>query len=554
MLVNLQIENIAIIEKASVDFVNGFNVLSGETGAGKSIIIDSINAVLGEKTSRELIRTDCSSATVRAVFSDVSAEIESMLETEGLPIENDHSLLLHRRLYKDGRNLCQINGASVTVSQLHRIGMRLINIHGQRDSQDLLNAEVHFRFVDLFAGLNELLSSYREVYEAWVQAKTKLRKAVTDQSDKERKIDLLLYQIRELEVADIRIGEREQLNAKKKMIRNMDRLYKALNGAYAALDSAVASADSASRNILDAAKVSPSVGVLDTSLQEALSILSDCKDETSSVIAQLDDSQGDIEQIEERLDLLYRLSKKYGPDEAAMLQYLDDCKTEYEALQNSQQMIEELTELCERAEQELLKKGEKLTAERKTAALQLKQRIEDELHFLDMPNAVFVVDMQTTDPNENGLDQIEFYISANPGEEPKPLAKVASGGELSRIMLAIKNALSEKDIVQTLIFDEIDAGVSGRAADKIGKKLKQAAQNRQVLCITHLSQIASRADAHFLIEKSVRDKKTFTNVSKLSFEGRVSELARMNGGVSMSQVHLDAARQLLIEADISESE
>lgn len=554
MLVNLQIENIAIIEKASVDFFNGFNVLSGETGAGKSIIIDSINAVLGEKTSRELIRTGSTTATVRALFADVSPEIEVLLEQGGFPVEADHSLLLLRRMYKDGRNICQINGASATVSQLHRIGMHLINIHGQRDSQDLLNAEVHYCFVDRFAGLHDLLSLYREKFAQWTQYRNQLRKAMQDQADMDRKTDLLLYQIRELESADIHIGERDQLNAKKKMIRNMDRLYKALNGAFADLDTAVMSVDNASHNIADAAKVSPSVGVLDASLQEALAILSDCKEETASVISQLDDTQGDIEQIEERLDLLYRLSKKYGPDEEAMLKYLNDCRIEYESLQNSQQMIEELTVLCDQALVEMMKIGEDLTTERKKAAEQLKKRIEDELHFLDMPNAVFVVKTDTVEPNENGMDLIEFYISANPGEEPKPLTKVASGGELSRVMLAIKNALADKDIVQTLIFDEIDAGVSGRAADKIGQKLKQAAQTRQVICITHLSQIACRADAHYLIEKSVRDDKTFTEVSKLNFDGRVCELARMNGGVSLSQVHLEAAKQLLIEAGFCASE
>ncbi|MBR3955214.1 MAG: DNA repair protein RecN [Clostridia bacterium] len=550
MLCNLQIENIAIIEKASVDFVNGFNVLTGETGAGKSIIIDSINAVLGEKTSRELIRTGCVSANVSAYFVFVAKQVNELLVSMELPVESDGSLLLQRKLFRDGRNLCHVNGATVTVSVLHKIGMMLMNIHGQRDSQDLLNAEQHFQFVDNYGDLEPDFNVYKTAFEAWSSGKAELKKAMLAETDKERRMDLLQYQIRELEVADIKVGERDQLNMQKKMIRNLDKLNKALNGAFSSLDTAVASADHAVHCIEDAAKISPSVAALNTSLQEAIAILYDCREETSSVLSQVDGADADLEQIEERLDLLYRLSKKYGNDEAQMLAFLQDCRDEYDTLVNAQAVIEKLQIQCEKAEQELFAVAQTLSEKRKIAAEKLRTCIEEELHFLDMPNASFVVNITDAEPTENGTDNIEFYITANPGEAAKPLAKVASGGELSRVMLAIKNALADKDVVGTLIFDEIDAGVSGRAAEKIGKKLTQAAQNRQVLCITHLSQIACRADEHFLIEKNVRDEKTYTSITALDTDGRINELARMNGGITLTQVHRDAARQLLVDAGV----
>ncbi len=550
MLFNLQIENIAIIEKASVDFVNGFNVLTGETGAGKSIIIDSINAVLGEKTSRELIRTGCASAHVSAYFTFVAEQVNEMLLSLGLPVEKDGSLLLNRKLYKDGRNICHVNGATVTVSVLHKIGMMLMNIHGQRDSQDLLNAEQHYQYVDRYGDLEDNFNAYTDAFTSWSTCKAEFKKALQAEADKDRRMDLLQYQIRELEVADIKVGERDQLNAQKKMIRNLDKLNKALNGAFASLDTAVSSADDAVHCIESAAKVSPSVSALNNSIHEAIAILSDCRDETASVLSQVDGAGADLDQIEERLDLLYRLSKKYGNDEEQMLAFLQNCRDEYDNLLNAQAVIEKLQVKCDKAEQALQEAAKVLSDNRRLAAEKLRICIENELHFLDMPNAEFSVVFTPIEPSETGTDAIEFYITANPGEDAKPLTKVASGGELSRVMLAIKNALADKDIVGTLIFDEIDAGVSGRAAEKIGKKLKQAAINRQVLCITHLSQIACRADEHFLIEKTVRDDKTYTSITALDTDGRINELARMNGGITLTQVHRDAARQLLVDAGV----
>ena len=549
MLVNLQIENIAIIEKASVDFFNGFNVLSGETGAGKSIIIDSINAVLGEKTSRELIRTGSTTATVRALFADVSPEIEVLLEQGGFPVEADHSLLLLRRMYKDGRNICQINGASATVSQLHRIGMHLINIHGQRDSQDLLNAEVHYCFVDRFAGLHDLLSLYREKFAQWTQYRNQLRKAMQDQADMDRKTDLLLYQIRELESADIHIGERDQLNAKKKMIRNMDRLYKALNGAFADLDTAVMSVDNASHNIADAAKVSPSVGVLDASLQEALAILSECKEETASVISQLDDTQGDIEQFEERLDLLYRLSKKYGNTEEEILGYLEKIKQEYEDISLNEEKVNKLTDEYNAVLEELLIISDKLTESRVSAGKLFSEKIMNELAFLDMPDVKFSVEVSQGKITGNGRDEVRFLISTNAGQELKPMTKIASGGELSRIMLAIKCVLTDLDEVDTLIFDEIDAGVSGRAAEKIGYKLKEVAGYSQIICVTHLAQIAAFATNHLFIEKNTTDNVTRTTVKKLDFDARKEEIARIMGGSVITEATLQSAEEMLRRAE-----
>ena len=550
MLCNLHIENIAIIENASVDFVNGLNVLSGETGAGKSIIIDAINAVLGEKTSRELIRTGSNTAFVSALFSDVSSEVNELLTSLSIPVESDGTVLVQRKLYRDGKNLCHVNGMTVTVSTLKRIGLLLINIHGQRDSQDLLNPELHFSFVDNFGSLDNEVATYHNSFESWTHSVSMLRKVESEEADKERMIDLLQYQIRELEAADIKIGEREQLTEKKKLIRNLDKLNKALNAAYTVLDSACESTSSASKYIIAASSVSPAVGVLDNSLQEALSILEDCREETRDVLSQLDGADDDLDSIEERLDLLYRFSKKYGKTEEDMLAFLDSCKSQMDALENASQAIAYWRNKSEEDRNVLQQAGLILSEKRQAAALILQKRIEDELHFLDMPSAVFSVHFTPSQPTVNGFETIEFYISANPGEEEKPLAKVASGGELSRVMLAIKNALADKDSVGTLIFDEIDTGVSGRAADKISLKLKQAASIRQVLCITHLSQIASRADSHFLVEKSVRDDKTYTAVVPLDFNGRVHELARMNGGVSLTQVQFDAAKQLLTDAGI----
>lgn len=550
MLCNLQIENIAIIEKASVDFINGLNVLSGETGAGKSIIIDAINAVLGEKTSRELIRTGANAAFVSALFAGFGKEVVSFLDEAGIPQEPDGSLLVQRKLFRDGRNLCHINGATVTVSMLKKLGLLLINIHGQRDSQELLNPEEHFSFVDRFGSLEDEVEHYRSSFEAWSYATSMLRKAQSEEADKDRMTDLLQYQIRELEAADIKIGEKEKLAEKKKMIRNLDRLNKALRAAYAAMEAAVESTGAASRSIADAAQISPSVSALDNSLQESLSILEDCRDETRDVLSQLDGADDDIETIEERLDLLYRFSKKYGKTEEDMLAFLDSCKQQLAELENASHAIECWMAKSAQAREVMDATARKLTEKRKIAAANLQKRIEEELHFLDMPSAVFSVLFTPCQPNSNGYETVEFYISANPGEEEKPLAKVASGGELSRVMLAIKNALADKDAVGTLIFDEIDTGVSGRAADKISRKLKEAASNRQVLCITHLSQIAARADAHFLVEKAVKDEKTFTGVTQLDFNGRVQELARMNGGVTLTQVHRDAAKQLLVDAGV----
>ncbi len=550
MLVNLQIENIAIIESASVDFVNGLNVLSGETGAGKSIIIDAINAVLGEKTSRELIRTGANAAFVRALFSGITDNVLQFLRNEDLPIEEDGSLLIQRKLYKDGRNLCHINGTTVTVSVLRRLGLMLINIHGQRDSQELLNPDDHYLFVDRFGGLEEYFKNYKEAFDAWIHCEQKLKKLISDNSEKDRVADLLQYQIRELETADIKIGEREQLNEKKKLIRSLDKLNKALNGAFSSLYTAVDATSAASRFIVDASKVSPSVGALDASIQEALTVLIDCRDETESVISQLEGCGDDIESIEERLDLLYRLSKKYGNTEEEILHYLATCKEQLDALENSQATIDKIEHECTEKLRIMNEAAVILSEKRAYVAEKLRLRIEDELHFLDMPSAVFVVNIVPVEPSEVGFENIEFYISANPGEEPKPLSKVASGGELSRVMLAIKNALADKDSIGTLIFDEIDTGVSGRAADKISRKLKQAASIRQVLCITHLSQIAARADAHYLVEKKVKDDKTFTCVNLLSFSGRVDELARMNGGFTLTQVHRESARMLLEESGI----
>lgn len=550
MLTSLKIENVAIIESAAIEFGCGLNVLTGETGAGKSIVIDSINAILGERTSRDIIRTGAQSAKVYAVFEDVNERVRNFLDENGIDCE-DGVLIINRTLSREGKNVCRINGAPVTVSMLREIGGELIDIHGQHDNQSLLSPEKHCGFVDSFAGNADLITDYREKYGRLCEIRSKLKKLTTDESSKSQRIDFLTYQIDELEKAEITIGERDELKARKSLINNSQKVIESLNIAYEALKADGAGIDmitDAESEIANASAYMETLGEASEKITDIRYELEDIAETVRDAMTEVDFDPSELEDIDERLDLLYRLSKKYGDTEEEMLEYLEKARAELDNIAFSEKRVKEL----QKQEKEALAETEtaacKLTESRKTAGEKLSNAICSELEFLDMPNVRFVVKCNDIGLTENGKDEIEFLISANAGEEPKPLAKIASGGELSRIMLAIKNVLAETDGVDTMIFDEIDTGVSGRAAQKIAMKLRSASKGRQVICVTHLAQIAAQGDVHLYISKSVSDGKTYTNIKSLIEEERVAEIARIMGGMEITKLQLESAREMLANA------
>ena len=550
MLTSLKIENVAIIESAAIEFGCGLNVLTGETGAGKSIVIDSINAILGERTSRDIIRTGAQSAKVYAVFEDVNERVRNFLDENGIDCE-DGVLIINRTLSREGKNVCRINGAPVTVSMLREIGGELIDIHGQHDNQSLLSPEKHCGFVDSFAGNADLIADYREKYGRLCEIRSKLKKLTTDESSKSQRIDFLTYQIDELEKAEITIGERDELKARKSLINNSQKVIESLNIAYEALKADGAGIDmitDAESEIANASAYMETLGEASEKITDIRYELEDIAETLRDAMTEVDFDPSELEDIDERLDLLYRLSKKYGDTEEEMLEYLEKARAELYNIAFSEERVKEL----QKQEKEALAETEtaacKLTESRKTAGEKLSNAICSELEFLDMPNVRFVVKCSDIGLTENGKDEIEFLISANAGEEPKPLAKIASGGELSRIMLAIKNVLAETDGVDTMIFDEIDTGVSGRAAQKIAMKLRSASKGRQVICVTHLAQIAAQGDVHLYISKSVSDGKTYTNIKSLIEEERVAEIARIMGGMEITKLQLESAREMLANA------
>ncbi len=555
MLKSLNIENIAIIEKASVQFTEGLNILTGETGAGKSILIDSINAVTGEKTSRELIRTGEDSAQVSAFFESVSNEVKNKLIENGLPYEDDDTLLLYRKIGRDGKNVCRINGAPVTVSMLRTVGMGLINIHGQRDSQALLDSEKHIDFLDGFAVLDSEKEAYFQCFSRLQEIKSEIRSLSLDEAYKERQCDLLKYQINELENAEISVGERAALIKKKNILNNSQKLSQALSealsalsgddesgGAYSLINNAIACVSSVS-------SLAKGLDSLTEQLGNANAYVDDCVRLLDDALRQLEGIDGNIDEIEFRLDALYKLSKKYGETEEDMLSFLENAKRELESITSADEKLvvlnkeySEVLEICR-------EKAEELSSRRKKAAEMLSSAIKYELSFLDMPSCVFTVKLEKGELRENGWDFVEFLISANPGEEPKPLNKVASGGELSRIMLAMKNVLNKEGGVDTLIFDEIDTGVSGSAARRIAIKLSEVSRKSQILCITHLSQIAAFADSHKFLYKQVVDGKTYTRIKDLAEDERAGELARMTYGSGADEIHLKSACQMIDSAN-----
>lgn len=552
MLATLKIENIAIIEKASIEFTEQLNCLSGETGTGKSIIIDSINAILGEKTSRELIRTDAQSAKVTALFHDVSQDIIDIINAYDLPLEPDNSILIQRILRRDGKNVCRINGELITVSMLKKIGLLLINIHGQADNQDLMSQEKHIKYIDQLAHNKEIKNEFSEIFSKIIEIESSLKKLTVSEAEKASKIDLLNFQINELKEANIRAGEVKELNERKQLILNSQKIIHALNEAYSALNGnegnlgANALIASATDNIAYACEYLPELVPLSEFLSEVGLNLNEYVSDLNSYLYSFSFNPSELNEIEERLDDIYKLSKKYGKTEKDMLEYLSIAEQELEKIVLSDEYIRKLNNKLIEIKKDASLKAEKLSETRKAASKQFEQQVIRELSFLDMPNVSFSVVQRTIPMSENGIDKIDFLLSANKGESLKPLAKTASGGELSRIMLAIKSVLADKDKIETLIFDEIDSGVSGRAASKVALKLKQAASHRQVICVTHLAQIAAVANNHLLINKKVKGEKTYTDIVQLDFEGRKHELARIIGGLSVTELQLKNAEEMLL--------
>lgn len=552
MLRTLSIENIAVIEKAKIDFDGGLNVLTGETGAGKSIVVDSINAVLGERTSKKLVRTGSDFAFVSAFFENINATVCGELEKLGYTPEDDGSLLITRRISKDGRSSCRINGMPATVSVLHTLGKALVNIHGQHDSQSLLDPEQHYKFIDMLSGDSSVLSDYKAAFSRFLSVRRELKALTAAADSADKNTELLEYQIKELEEADIKIGEAQALNARKKVMDSAEEAAKAYSSALEAVNGddenpgAESLLQSALESVVRFSELSPEIKKAAALLENAVDEIADAKSVIGGELSVLDFDPREREEIEERLDELFRLGKKYGDGEEKMLAYLDNAKRKLNSIVNNEEELEKLNDEYDKAYADVLAAAEKLTALRKKTAQKFAEDVKNQLAYLDMPKINFTVDFKKGIMSSAGLDKIEFLISANPGEEPKPLVKIASGGELSRIMLGIKSILAYNDTVDTLIFDEIDTGVSGRASQKIGLKLKEVSKNTQVICVTHSAQIASNADSHFLISKDISGDRTFTSVTLLNRSQRRNELARIMGGLEITDAMLNSAEELLL--------
>lgn len=547
MLKTLDIENIAVIEKASVDFSGGLNVLTGETGAGKSIVVDSINAIMGERTSRELVRYGADNAYVSAYFDDICDSALNKLKEFDIELEEDNSLLITRKISANGKSLCKVNGKTVTVSMLKEICSYLVNVHGQHDSQALLNPDLQYNYIDMLLEDKSVLSDYKETFKKLISVRRKLKSFAKDEDNKESLLELLNFQIEELEKADIKVGEREELTKKRALIQKSEDIIKNLN-----LAISVINGDDENIGIEQAcADVSRTLFKFDET-KDVYDVFNDindklelAKDKAEALLLSIDFSPEEIEMIDEKLDLYYKFSNKYGQTEQEMLDYLEKAKEKRNSILFADEELNRLNEEYENLLNITVKLADKLSVERKKTAKIFEENVKQELAFLDMPKMQFYVDFNKGNLSSTGYDKIEFLISANPGEPPKSLSKVASGGELSRIMLAIKNIISYNDTIGTLIFDEIDTGVSGRASQKIGLKLKSVSKNTQVICVTHSAQIASNADEHFLIQKKFNDNKTFTCVTPLDFEGRKQELARIMGGLEITDTLLQSAEELL---------
>ena len=549
MLSSLQIENVAVIQKANVHFEKGLNVLTGETGAGKSILIDSINAILGNRTSKDLVRTGAAKAVIRAAFEDVPPAVLDSLEKAGY--ERSEALLLSREITAEGKSACRINGMPATAAVLRELCGGLININGQHDSVGLLNPARHEGILDAYAQNSAEYQAYYAIYRELVGVKKTLDAMITDESEKQRRIDLLSYQVQEIDDAGLTAGEEQTLESRRKVLANASTIRDRIAQCYALLsggDEAPGAVDllGEASNAVDAAAQLD--GELSAGAGQLLDLYYTAKDVAADLIGRLDaydTNDAELDEIEQRIDLIYKLRRKYGDTVEDILAFGERARKELEMIQSSQERVEHLQKEQRRLYTLAREKAEALTQTRLKAFDELNKRISGTLDFLNMPGVRMTLRHSRGPLASHGQDSIEFYISTNPGEAPKPLAKIASGGELSRITLAIKNAMADKDAVPTVIYDEIDSGVSGKAASRIGEVLRQSAEGHQILCITHTAQIAALADCHLLIQKNITTERTYTEIHPLDENGRVEALARLISGDHVTELSLANAREML---------
>ena len=549
MLSSLQIENVAVIQKANVHFEKGLNVLTGETGAGKSILIDSINAILGNRTSKDLVRTGAAKAVIRAAFEDVPPAVLDSLEKAGY--ERSEALLLSREITAEGKSSCRINGMPATAAVLRELCGGLININGQHDSVGLLNPARHEGILDAYAQNSAEYQAYYAIYRELVGVKKALDAMITDESEKQRRIDLLSYQVQEIDDAGLTAGEEQTLESRRKVLANASTIRDRIAQCYALLsggDEAPGAVDllGEASNAVDAAAQLD--GELSAGAGQLLDLYYTAKDVAADLIGRLDaydTNDAELDEIEQRIDLIYKLRRKYGDTVEDILAFGERARKELEMIQSSQERVEHLQKEQRRLYTLAREKAEALTQTRLKAFDELNKRISGTLDFLNMPGVRMTLRHSRGPLASHGQDSVEFYISTNPGEAPKPLAKIASGGELSRITLAIKNAMADKDAVPTVIYDEIDSGVSGKAASRIGEVLRQSAEGHQILCITHTAQIAALADCHLLIQKNITNERTYTEIHPLDENGRVEALARLISGDHVTELSLANAREML---------
>ncbi len=547
MLSLLHIENIAVIECADISFDAGFNVLTGETGAGKSIVIDAISAILGERAYRDMIRTGADKASVRAVFTDV-AELP-WFQDNGVPY--DPETIIQREIHLDGKNVCRVNGTLVTVSILRKLGLQLINIHGQHDAAALFDENNHLQYLDAFADNAPLRESYAEQYAAVAQLQREIDRMSMDESEKLRRMETLRYQIEEIEKANLTGGEDEALEQRRKVLQNAEKLSDGINSAVECLyggedtDGAASLLAEAERELARLSRFTDAYASLHEKVSDLMYQVQDAAEEVRDARDDLSYSADELEQIESRLDVIHRLRRKYGATCEDILEYLAQAKAELDEIEFADDHIERLKIKYQKAEKSAWEEALALRQSRKHAAAALSERIREELSQLDMPKVQFSCEFTEQALSAGGADAVAFYMSANAGEALKALNKVASGGELARIMLAMKNVMAQHDAVSTLIFDEVDTGVSGRAAQKVAEKLRSVARGKQVLCVTHLPQLAALASTHFLIAKEEHDGRTYTTVTPLNREGRKRELARIIGGTYITDTTLKSAEEML---------
>lgn len=551
MLSKLYIENIAVIEKTEIDFQSGFNVLTGETGAGKSIIIDAITAVLGRRTSRELVRTGADSAFVSATFTSPGKETLRVLSELGIEL-SEGELLLEREFTLSGKNNCKINGRPANIATLRQVSSSLINIHGQHESYELMSPDLHINYIDAYGGHSELLESYREVFGEYKEISRILSGKESDERERLRRADLLRFQIEELEAAEVSVGEFDELSKERNILLNATRLRELLattlfylNGDSGEISGAVSFSSEGADSLSSAAGFMSELDELSQRLSSAYYELEDISSEISRVAESIESDPARLEEVEQRLDLLTKLMKKYAPTEEEILDYLSSVKAELERIEAYAEDREQLIIKQQEKYREAMSIATKLSEVRKASAEKFSGEVMARMRLLDMPSAVFEVYQENTDLTENGIDKVEFLVSTNAGEPVKPVAKVASGGELSRMMLSVKTVLSESDPTDTLIFDEVDSGISGSAALRVGNALFDVSKSSQVLCVTHLPQIAAMAQTHYLIKKSELNGRTFTDVMPLDREGRIGELSRIIGGENLTDASRKYAEELL---------